>query len=358
MKRLLALALLVAIPRAAHAVNPCRAACIATRHTCRATAAASFVTAKGACPAPPDRRACVLTARGARTTARQACGADFRACKASCAPGGGPTCGSPAGTWLDTVNFYRRLAGLGPVSEDPTLSAGDLQHAEYMVKSDRVEHAEDMSSPFYTPAGDAAGQASDVAGHSANKDEVWAVEAWMEGPFHSIGILDPKLAQSGFGIAHDTSGTVQTAAALDVIRGRAASVPAGVQFPVVFPADGMVLPLNEFPGNEFPDPLASCPGYAPPAGLPLLVQLGTGTTPPAVSAHTLTRDGVAVEHCLFDGTTYANPDASMQALGRNVLGSRDAIVMIARQPLQPGTYAASITTGGQTIAWSFVVNCR
>jgi hypothetical protein len=180
----------------------------------------------------------------------------------------------------------------------------------------------------------------------------------MEGPFHSIGILDPKLAQSGFGIAHDTSGTVQTAAALDVLRGRTASVPAGVQFPVVFPANGMVLPLNTFPGNEFPDPLASCPGYGPPAGLPLLVQLGTGTTPPAVTDHTLTRDGVAVEHCLFDETSYANPDAAMQALGRNVLGARDAIVLIARQPLQPGTYAASITTGGQTIAWGFVVNCR
>ena len=81
-------------------------------------------------------------------------------------------------------------------------------------------------------------------------------------------------------------------------------------------------------------------------------------TAPAVTDHSFMRDGVPVEHCLFDETSYTNTDAAMQSLGRNVLGARDAIVVIARQPLQPGTYAASITTGGETVAWSFVVNCR
>jgi hypothetical protein len=44
-------------------------------------------------------------------------------------------------------------------------------------------------------------------------------------------------------------------------------------------------------------------------------------------------------------------------LGRNILNARDAVVLIPRDPLTPGTrYTVSITVNGQTHAWSFTVS--
>jgi hypothetical protein len=167
-----ALALSLAFaPAPAEALNACLVACVSARLACLGTATGAFVAAKSACPVPPDRRACVKAAKLAWAAARHACRATFKTCNASCGPTGGTACASPPGSWLDTVDFYRGLAGLGPVTERADLSAGDAAHADYMVRSDRVEHAEDPSSPFFTAVGNAAGQASDVAGHSADKDE-------------------------------------------------------------------------------------------------------------------------------------------------------------------------------------------
>ena len=79
---------------------------------------------------------------------------------------------------------------------------------------------------------------------------------------------------------------------------------------------------------------------------------------PTVSASTLTRDGVVVEHCRFDGTTYVNPEPAVQSIGRNVLAARGAVVLIPREPLSKGlSYAASLTADGATLSWSFTVDC-
>jgi hypothetical protein len=64
-----------------------------------------------------------------------------------------------------------------------------------------------------------------------------------------------------------------------------------------------------------------------------------------------------LEHCVFDETTYTNPDSGTQSTGRNVLNARDAIVLIPRNPLTAGAiYQVSITANGQTYAWSFMVS--
>jgi hypothetical protein len=64
------------------------------------------------------------------------------------------------------------------------------------------------------------------------------------------------------------------------------------------------------------------------------------------------------EHCRFDGTTYVNPDADMQSVGRNVLAARGAVVLLPREPLVKGvSYAASLTADGATLAWTFTVDC-
>ena len=99
------------------------------------------------------------------------------------------------------------------------------------------------------------------------------------------------------------------------------------------------------------------PGYTAPAGLPIILQIGDGSLTPSVTAHTITSGGSAVEHCVFDETSYSNPDGNMQSLGRSVLGGRDAIVLIARQSLTQGAmYTVSVTANGTKYTWSFTVS--
>ena len=262
---------------------------------------------------------------------------------------------TPAPTWLDRVNAYRASASLPPVVEDPALSSAVSQHARYMVKHGIVRHSQNRRDKDATPEGAAAAAVSNLAGsiHSTELDS-WAVDLWMQGPFHAIGILDPALRQVGFGIHRALNGKVQTAAGLDVIRGRA--VPAeSVTYPIVWPGDGSTVSITSHV-RETPSPLTSCPGYDAPAGLPLIIQLGSDGALPHVTDSWIADDEGPLEHCVFDGGTYHNRDAGQQRLGRTILALRDAIVLIPRQPLRPGSsYRAIVDVDGRRIEWRFRV---
>lgn len=262
---------------------------------------------------------------------------------------------SPA-PWLARVNLYRAMAGLPPVNEEPSLSNAVLQHARYMVRNDRIEHRQNARDRLASAAGAEAAAASNLAGSTspAETDE-WAVDTWMQAPFHALGILDPGVVSVGFGIHRAADGRIQTAAGLDIIRGRR-PVPRGQRYPVIWPGDGSVVPMGAHL-SEYPDPLSACPGYAAPAGLPLVVQLGTGGKRPELLASYVAEDGVAIEHCVFDEATYRNRDGREQALGRSILAVRDAIVVIPRRPLRRGAgYRVVIEVlGERRIDWSFAV---
>ncbi len=257
--------------------------------------------------------------------------------------------------WLDYVNYYRAMARLPPVTENASWSYGNWLHARYMVKNNVVEHTENPNNPWYTPEGLAAAQSSNLVAHfEVNTPDEWAIDSWMQGPFHAIGVIDPELAQAGFGSYREADGGLQMGAGLDVIRGLG-RLPPTVTFPVQWPADGATVPLAVHRG-EYPDPLTSCPGYSVPSGLPIILQLGPGDRVPNVTASAFLQGGTPLPHCVFDETSYVNPDPGQQALGRNILDSRDAIVVIPRSPLTPGmSYTVSVTANGQTYTWSFTV---
>jgi len=86
--------------------------------------------------------------------------------------------------------------------------------------------------------------------------------------------------------------------------------------------------------------------------------LGSGNTTPSVTAHNFTTGGgTALEHCVFDETTYYNPSDYEEYWVRYILDQRDAIVLIPKDPLNPGeTYKVSITTNGKTYSWTFTVS--
>lgn len=258
--------------------------------------------------------------------------------------------------WLYRVNEYRAQAHLPEVTENGDWSEGAWLHSRYMVKTDTVGHEEEKSSEWFSKQGKLAGESSVVVGsYDASLSDEFMVDAWMQAPFHSVSLLDPRLSTVGYGSYREEDGGYQTGATLDVIRG-IGDVPRSVQYPVMWPADGEETSLYYFWG-EYPDPLASCSGYTAPTGLPIIVQLGDGSNTPKVTGHSITQDGSEVEHCVFDETSYKNQaDSYAQSVGRSILDYRDAVVIIPRYPLTPGaSYNVSLTSNGNTYNWSFSV---
>jgi hypothetical protein len=204
---------------------------------------------------------------------------------------GGVSAASPAATpsgriplanaGLDIVNSYRSLAGLPPVTENLAWSDGAYKHSRYMVKNNVIGHSEDPSLPWYSPEGDQAARNGNVmVSTNVHATDANAILAWMQGPFHAVPILDPKLAQSGYGSYREADGGYQMGATLDVLRGRTA---APTSFPVFWPGKNAAMPILSYPGGEAPDPLTSCPGYSVPTGPPIILQLGTGGITPNVT---------------------------------------------------------------------------
>ena len=262
----------------------------------------------------------------------------------------------PDGAWLAYVNDQRGLADLSPVAENPTWSDGDWKHSRYMVKNDYLGHSEDLDNPWYTPEGLAAAQNGNAfVSSSTSSTDKYAIDFWMQSPFHAVAIVDPALQQVGFGSYREAIGRRHMGATLDVYRGLG-TIPPTVTFPIEYPADGKTTALRSYMGGEWPDPLTSCPGYSAPAGLPVILQIGPGNLTPSVTAHSFEQGGAPLEHCEFDATNYINPDNYTQRVGRSVLSLRDAIVLIPRAPLTPGaSYAVSVTSNGQTYVWTFGV---
>jgi hypothetical protein len=258
--------------------------------------------------------------------------------------------------WLDRLNFYRAAAALPPVTEDTALSGGVRLHARYMLAHGVVQHSEDRRRRWATPEGDAAAGVSNLAASTRATDgDEWAVDLWMQAPFHALGMLDPALRTVGFAIAHAERGKLQTAAGLDVIRGRSAGVPDGA-YPILWPANGATVPIAVHTA-EYPNPLSACPGYEAPAGLPLIVQIGSGTNRPLVAGSWIVDGETTLEHCIFDESSYRNRDAVQQQLGRRILASRNAIVLIPREPLTRGyRYRAVVEVNGQLVDWTFSIN--
>lgn len=256
--------------------------------------------------------------------------------------------------WLSYLNSYRAIAGLPALTEDPTYSEGDYNHAVYTVNTGVLAHVEDSSSPWYTASGDLAARNGNVMGGSSTSytDED-AIDLWMQGPFHALGILDPHLQITGFGSYRDAGGAnFEMAATLDVLRGRG-NLPSSVVFPIQWPGNGSTVPLSRYGGGESPDPLAKC-GYTAPTGLPVILEIGDGSQTPDVDAgkSSFKQGATSLTFCIYDETSF--PSGSTE---HAVLDSRDAIVLIPRQPLTPGgTYTPTITTNGATYTWSFTVS--
>jgi FHA domain-containing protein/cysteine-rich secretory family protein len=283
-----------------------------------------------------------------------------------------PTAAQPE--WLMRVNYYRAMVKLPPIVEDAAASKGDRAHTKYIVRNyrDTIErdglgaamHTEDPGRAGFTPEGLEAAKSSDMdvwsmRGASASDkwgSPGWSIDGWMALPFHRMPILNPRLTSAGFGMYCESGACAAGLNLLKGVQGKRSRGSAQSE-PIEFPPDGGMVALRSF-DNEWPDPHTSCPGYVPPSGLAITLQLGSfmDTHLGEYSFARENTDGThtALEACGFDSTRYSNPDGYSQEVGRKVLQSYGTVVVIPRVPLDKGAkYAVSMTANGRQYDWTF-----
>ncbi len=275
------------------------------------------------------------------------------------APGGAAAIDVPPPTasWLETVNFYRASSGLAPVVEEPAWAQGAQEHASYLANTPVAlrtghyasAHSQNPESPYASPSGDAAARASNIA--SGTPSERAAIDGWMRAPFHAIGILRPNLQRTAF--ARSETGT----SLLDVVRGLGPQPE--VRPLVVFPGHEARVTMTRFTG-EFPDPREGCVG-SPSSyrGLPLVVLLPTAP-PPGAGAWFGLPDGRVFGDvgnvCVQTVHTFASTDEVYGPTGRSLLAGDHAVLIIPREPLQPGRHGVTLVLPGQdSVSWAFEV---
>ncbi|HAP75368.1 MAG TPA: hypothetical protein DCR14_04730 [Acidimicrobiaceae bacterium] len=246
--------------------------------------------------------------------------------------------------WLSTVNYYRAMAYLPPVTENTSWSQGAYNHSCYMLYNG-ITHDEIPGKTGYTSSGDQAGNSGNVAVSSAYGTTARShIELWMTGPFHAIGILRHNLTSSGFGKC-DNTGTSpwKSGATLDVIRGINYSIPRP-STPTVWPGNGTTTNLSQFI-TETPNPLTFC-GWSGTAGLPVIAMMPEAVTSATAS---ITGPNGPLQTCrLFGGNT--------SGTARDILVGDNAVTVIPRNALTPGVYTVTVTTQARTVTWSFTVD--
>ena len=268
----------------------------------------------------------------------------------------------PQPDWLIYINTFRSLTGVETVADNGDWSEGSRLHSVYMVNTGDITHEPDTNSQWYTDAGRLAAIHGNIAASEYSQATYyWAINYWISAPFHALPILDPELTAVGFGFFASSNqmtggnlGGVNVAATLDIQRGIVSPALELLQFPISFPPNGGETWVLKHDLYEYPDPIASCPGYSRPAGAPIIIQTGAGSGRPTVSSFLFTVNGVASAACMFTEATYTNSDPTAQEIGRKILDPRDAVVIIPRNPLVVGNhYEATITVGGTPYTTQF-----
>jgi Cysteine-rich secretory protein family len=247
--------------------------------------------------------------------------------------------------WLTTVNYYRQMAGVPPVTENASWSAGAVNHSRWMVQNSAIAHDEPASGAFVTPEGDLAGNNGNVAVSSNPATTAREhIDLWMTGPFHAIGILRPQLQQVGYGqFDNPAAPRWRSGATLDVLRGLNFSAPIP-STPILFPGNGTTIALGEFI-TEQPNPLDFC-GWTGEAGLPVFAMMPEDTSTGSAS---MTGPSGPVQVCTL-GSQQTTGTASQ------ILAADNAIIVVPRNPLAQGTYTVTIATPSRTVQWSFTVD--
>ena len=197
-----------------------------------APALAAALLLGGFTPAPAHAVTDVEAAAAASTvTQASAVASGWTGSSASCTVGTESQASLDA--TLQAVNAFRSVAGLSPVTLDPTLNAKALAAAALMRAGNEnvsppkgLSHSPVPAWPCYSPAGAAGAGSSNLAlgASGASAISLYVDDGGVDSLGHRRWVLDP--AETAFG-----SGSTGMTNALAVFGGPTATVPAGRQVP-------------------------------------------------------------------------------------------------------------------------------
>ena len=217
----------------------------------------------------------------------------LQAARQTVAPGGSST--APAATFvdldkaavdrqavaLDTVNRYRRLAGLTPVTSSAVIHQAALAHAFYTFFNGALPsirdlgiHKEESTGQGYT--GDNVLSRAQHFGYPQRSmaevithrtEPAGAVADWIDSVYHRFPLLRADLVELGYGDAYLGPMTVQV---MDMSYRERATGRI-----IVYPAANQVSVPVAFNGNEIPDP---APNASYPIGYPVTATFDRNAT--------------------------------------------------------------------------------
>ena len=256
--------------------------------------------------------------------------------------------------WLSYVNAIRASAGIPPVTEDAGLSSAAQAHARYMVANNSSAHSQDPSSPEYSEAGNQAAKDGLLyADTQTSAGYVESVAYWVSGPFHLVPLLNPRLDKMGYADFTDVGSSGTKMAGVLNLGPRGTHGADEDVYPAMFPGDGQSTAVLRQFLFEWPNAEGHC-GFKRPVGPPIVLMVGTGNQTPSVGNYSVTENGSAIEVCMMNETNFSGMDSSQQSVGRTILDSLDAVVLIPHSPLKAGsTYEVNIEVSGKSHSWSF-----
>jgi len=217
----------------------------------------------------------------------------LQAARQTVAPGGSST--APAATFidldkaavdrqavaLDTVNRYRRLAGLTPITSSAVIHQAALAHAFYTFFNGALPsirdlgiHKEESTGQGYT--GDNVLSRAQHFGYPQRSmaevithrtEPAGAVTDWIDSVYHRFPLLRADLVELGYGDAYLGPMTVQV---MDMSYREKATGRL-----ILYPAINQVSVPVAFNGNEIPDP---APNASYPIGYPVTATFDRNAT--------------------------------------------------------------------------------
>jgi hypothetical protein len=259
--------------------------------------------------------------------------------------------------WLANLNYYRTAAGLNPVTEDKQLSAAVKKHLTYLVMSDPKyftgaflnSHNENPASPYYTVQG---AKSENELTSSISGSESAAIDSWMQGPFHAIGLLQQGLKTVGFD-KELNSRTGLYEFGLN-IYGNLSGTRSKV---ITDPGKGSYSRMDTFQG-ENPDSRQACGlNWKKYVGLPIWVSLLKAPSS-HLNAQLILPTGKILKSandlCIVDEKNFVTSDQIYGATGRAIISREHLVLIIPRKILAPGLLRASLLSSGRLVtSWSF-----
>jgi hypothetical protein len=280
----------------------------------------------------------------------------------------------PSNPSIDRLNQYRKLAH-SPAAVPAALKyeKAATAHARYLIKNyaseiksntdslGAKEHSEDRKNPGYSLEGMTVAPADRIEYSVGANTPGWAIDRWMVDPFQRFTLLDPGTRNVSYGeycengVCAGALGAITSFADMFSRRSRDITIDKVASSAIEFPPNQASTELRELP--DLPTgqyTLAPCEGYKAPTGLPITLQFPRSIKTD-LSAYSVTRNGRTVAACGYGATSYKSSDAKAQKATEGLLTFFGAVVIIPRQPLEPGRYAVSAKVNGRRFAWSFAV---